>query len=297
MKPLTLLKFPSVDAVTKLVAEKVDQDLSIVLEKQSVSIVLRQAMQYAVLNGGKRFRPLLMKASADLFDISFDDLLPAAMAIELIHAYSLVHDDLPAMDNADTRRGKPSCWRQFDEVTAILVGDGLLTLAFEVMALSPLKASVVLELVTKLAKASGPNGMVGGQMLDIRQDHQNDVTLIATLQRLKTGELIAFCCEVGAVVAEQDSYVKQQLKEVGYKVGLIYQMVDDFLDKKGNAVVLGKPSQQDNNKITLIDTIGERQMLQKVYDLKEEIFRTLRPFGTKADLFKEILEWSIERKS
>lgn len=295
MKPLPLLKYSLLDEATKIVIDKTDQALNHALEKQSVSPTLGQAMHYAALNGGKRFRPLLMKASGDLFDIPFDLLLPAATAVELIHAYSLVHDDLPAMDDADTRRGKPSCWRQFDEATAILVGDGLLTLAFEVLASSSLNPSVALELVVTLAKASGPNGMVGGQMLDIKQDHQNNTDLISTLQRLKTGELIAFCCKAGAVIGSQDLLIKKQLKEVGYKVGQIYQMVDDLLDKKGNAKVLGKPSQHDTNKITLIDKMGERHTLQKIYNLKEEILTTLEPFGPKADLFKEILEWSIAR--
>ncbi|MBY0281666.1 MAG: polyprenyl synthetase family protein [Alphaproteobacteria bacterium] len=297
MKPLTSHKSSLLDERVSDVASKIDKALEAIIEKQSASAQLKQAMEYAALNGGKRFRPLLMRASGDLFDIPFDTLLPASVAVELIHAYSLVHDDLPAMDNADTRRGKPSCWCQFDEATAILVGDGLLTLAFEVISSSSLPPSIALELVTKLAKASGPNGMVAGQMLDMNQDHHDDVSLITALQRLKTGELIAFCCEAGAIIGSADPFVKKQLKDVGYKIGLIYQMVDDLLDKKGDANTLGKPSQHDSNKITLVDKMGEGQTLQKIENLKEEIFLALKPFGSKADLFREIIMWSIERKS
>ncbi|MBY0461899.1 MAG: polyprenyl synthetase family protein [Alphaproteobacteria bacterium] len=297
MKPLTSLKFSLLEERTKGVVDKVDNALDVVIEKQFASVQLRRAMQYAALNGGKRFRPLLMMAAGDLFDISFETLLPVSTAAELIHAYSLVHDDLPAMDNADTRRGKPSCWRQFDEATAILVGDGLLTLAFEVIASSSLSPAIALELVTKLAKASGPNGMVGGQMLDMSQDHQGDLSLITTLQRLKTGELIAFCCEAGAIMGTSDPFIKKQIKEVGYKIGLIYQMVDDLLDKKGEVNTLGKPSQQDGNKITLVDKMGEEQTIQKINDVKENIFLVLKPFGPKADLFREIITWAVERKS
>jgi farnesyl diphosphate synthase len=296
LKPLTSRKFSLFDEATHDVLGKVDKALKAVIEKQSASVQLQEAMYYAALNGGKRFRPLLMMGSASLFDLSFETFLPIATAVELIHAYSLVHDDLPAMDNADIRRGKPSCWRQYSEATAILVGDGLLTLAFELIASSSLNPTIALELVTKLAKASGPNGMVGGQMLDIAQDHHDDFSSITTLQRLKTGELIAFCCEAGAIMGEQDPFIRKQLKEVGYKIGLIYQMVDDLLDKKGEAHILGKPSQQDGDKITLVDKMGEDQTLQKIDDLKEEAFSILKPFGPKADMFKEIIKRSIERK-
>jgi len=254
-------------------------------------------MKYAALNGGKRFRPLLIRASGNLFDIPFQTLLPIAVATELIHAYSLVHDDLPPMDNADMRRSKPSCWRQFDEATAILVGDALLTLAFEVLASSSLRPEISLELVAKLARASGPNGMVGGQMLDIDQNHQNELESIRNLQRLKTGELIAFCAEAGAIIAEAENSLKQSLKEVGYKIGLIYQMVDDLLDQKGSIKNLGKPVQQDINKKTLIDVMGTDQVLSMIRLQRKAVDVVLTPFGQKADLFKDLLDWSCERES
>lgn len=295
LKPLVQPKVSLFDEAAGVITDNVDKALSLVLEKQFASLTLQEAMKYAALNGGKRFRPLLIMASGALFDVSFETLLPVGTAVELIHAYSLVHDDLPAMDNAHTRRGKPSCWRQYDEATAILVGDGLLTLAFEVISSSSLPPSIALELVTKLAKASGPSGMVAGQMLDIRQEHNNDLNLIINLQRLKTGDLIAFCCEAGAIMAGQDPFIKKQLKEVGYKTGLIYQMMDDLLDKKGEAHVLGKPSQNDNNKITLVDEMDEERFFQKIHLLKQEISKALASFDARADLFKEILEWSIRR--
>ena len=290
-------KFPFLTDLALLTASEVDAALCSLINNQSEAPSLREAMKYAALNGGKRFRPLLIRASGNLFDIPFQTLLPIAVAAELIHAYSLVHDDLPPMDNADMRRGKASCWRQFDEATAILVGDALLTLAFEVLASSFFRPEISLELIAKLAKASGPKGMVGGQMLDIDQNHKNELDSIKTLQRLKTGELIAFCAEAGAIVAEAEKSLKQSLKEAGYKIGLIYQVVDDLLDQEGLAKNLGKPVQQDINKKTLIDVMGIDQALSMIHLQMREVEVVLSPFGGKADLFKDLLDWSCERES
>lgn len=295
LKISTLPKSFLLKAAADVVVEKLDQSLKDLIEKQSTSIRLREAMLYAVLDGGKRFRPLLIKASGDLFGIAFEVLLPIAISVELVHAYSLVHDDLPAMDNADTRRGKPSCWRQFDEATAILAGDALLTLAFEQLSSFSLDPVVVLEIITKFSKAIGPQGMVGGQMLDITQDHHNNPNLINRLQQLKTGELIAFCCEVGAIVGHQHPSLKNQLKDVGYKMGLIYQIIDDLLDKKAEADLIGKPCRHDINKVTLVDQMGEIEIVERVNSLKQEILTVLTPFDSKADLFRDILVWSLER--
>ena len=149
-------------------------------------------MAYAVLQGGKRFRPLLTQAVAELLQVDFRQLIPVAVSVELVHAYSLVHDDLPAMDNSPLRRGQPSCWKQFDEATAILTGDALLTLAFQVLAQASYPPSVALAFVTELAKASGARGMVAGQMLDMEPKNDSTIEIIQRLENLKTGELLAF---------------------------------------------------------------------------------------------------------
>ncbi len=296
-KPLTQPKFEILDGTISFICPEIDLAVKKIIDCQTGALRLQEAMAYVTLKGGKRFRPLLIKASGDLFQIPFKTLLPIAVAVEMLHAYSLVHDDLPSMDNADMRRGLPSCWRQFDEATAILAGDALLTLAFEVLATAPLPPDVCLELVIKFAKACGANGMAAGQMLDISQDHDNQPEKIENLQKLKTGELIAFCCEIGAIVAEADSKQKEVLKEAGYKIGLIYQMTDDLLDLKGNVVNIGKPVNQDIDKVTIVSLLGVDKTGKIIESHLNEIKLALENFGSKALLFEEIIDWVIVRES
>ncbi len=296
-KLLTQPNFRFLNETISFICTEVDSILEGVIGAQTGSSRLREAMAYAVLKGGKRFRPLLIKASGDLFGVPFKTILPIAAAIEMLHAYSLVHDDLPAMDNSDTRRGQPSCWRQFGEETGILAGDALLTLAFEVLALAPLPAHICLELVTKLAKACGANGMAAGQMLDISQEHNGKLLEIERLQKLKTGELIAFCCEVGAIVTGSSPDLKEKLREMGYKLGLLYQMTDDFLDLRGNIENIGKPINQDADKITIVSLVGYDKARQMIESYRDEIRFMLIDFGKNALLFEEILEWVMTRES
>ncbi len=292
-----LLTQPNVHSLDEVISSfEIDSAIKKIIDEQTGATRLQEAMAYATLKGGKRFRPLLIKASGDLFGIPFKDLVSVAVAVEILHAYSLVHDDLPAMDDSDTRRGQPSCWRQFDEATAILAGDTLLTLAFETLASAPLSAPVCLELVTKFARACGGNGMAAGQMLDISQEHGGNLEKIEYLQKLKTGELIAFCCEVGAIVAQAGPEVKKSLKETGYKLGLIYQMTDDFLDLKGDVASIGKPTHQDLDKVTIVSLLGYDKARVMIDSYKNEIKDALVGFGSKAPLFEEIVEWVVVRE-
>src|SRR5438552_8610503 len=195
-----------------------------------------EAMRYSALAPGKRLRPFLVLASARLFGVSERGALQAAVAVELVHAYSLVHDDLPAMDNSDLRRGRPTCHKQFDEATAVLAGDGLLTLAFEVLAQSDTHGdpAVRCELVTALAQAAGSSGMVGGQMIDLIAEKRSlGIGAITRLQRLKTGALIAFTCEAGAILAKASPEVRAALRGDAHDPGLAFQIADDLLAAEG----------------------------------------------------------------
>src|SRR5579863_1958569 len=207
-----------------------------------------EAMRYASLAPGKRLRPFLVLASAHLFAVARRSALQVAAAIELVHSYSLVHDDLPAMDNSDLRRGRPTCHKAFDEATAVLAGDDLLTLAFEVLAQSDTHGdpTVRCELVQSLAQAAGAAGMVGGQMIDLIAEHQPlDIGAITRLQRLKTGALIAFACEAGAILGKAPMELRLALRGYAHELGLAFQIADDLLDVEGDASATGKPVGQD----------------------------------------------------
>ncbi|NJM31001.1 MAG: polyprenyl synthetase family protein, partial [Rhizobiales bacterium] len=207
---------------------------------------LREAMEYAVLGGGKRLRPFLVRESASLFDVPEAQALRVGAALECIHCYSLVHDDLPAMDNDDLRRGKPTTHRAFDEATAILAADALQSLAFAILSDPGTHPDPAIrsELVLKLAHAAGAEGMAGGQMLDIEAESagQSDVPAIITLQALKTGALFRFACEAGAILGRADP---APLTRYAEKIGLAFQIADDILDITSAPETLGKATQKD----------------------------------------------------
>src|SRR5207237_6095335 len=220
-----------------------------------------EAMRYSALAPGKRLRPLLVLASAHLFGVSRRSALQVAAAIEMVHAYSLIHDDLPAMDNSDLRRGRPTCHKQFDEATAVLAGDGLLTAAFGVLAHLDTHGdpAVRCELVSELAAAAGAAGMVGGQMIDLIAEHQRlDIGAITRLQRMKTGALIAFSCEAGAILAKAPGESRIALRGYAHDLGLAFQIADDLLDVEGSAAETGKPVGADAaaGKATFVSILG-----------------------------------------
>ena len=262
-----------------------------------------EAMRYAALAPGKRLRPFLVLASAKLFAVARNCSLQVAAAIELVHAYSLVHDDLPAMDNSDLRRGRPTCHKAFDDATAILAGDGLLTLAFEVLAHPDTHGdpAVRAELVVALAQAAGGHGMVGGQMIDLIAEHRPDLDIgaITRLQRLKTGALIAFACEAGAILGKAPPELRLALRGYAHDLGLAFQIADDLLDVEGSAVATGKPVGQDAaaGKATFVSILGIERARAQAELLIAQAVAHLEPLAERADLLRQAARFVVDRRT
>jgi farnesyl diphosphate synthase len=250
------------------------------------------AMRHGVLNGGKRLRPFLVMESAALFSAAGEAALRVAAALECVHCYSLIHDDLPAMDDDDLRRGQPTVHRAFDEATAILAGDALLTLAFDILAddATPLPAERRAALVLALARAAGAGGMVGGQMLDLAAEHtspgEND---IIRTQAMKTGALIRFACEAGALVAGAPAGDRERLAEFGAAIGLAFQLADDLLDLTADAGAMGKATGKDAaaGKATLASLHGEAWTRRQLGGLVDQARELLLPYGERAALLTQ----------
>ena len=284
-------------------AEAVEQllDSLIVLPDGREARVV-DAMRYSTLAGGKRLRPFLVIASADLFAVRREQSLRVAAAVEMVHTYSLVHDDLPCMDDDDLRRGKPSAHIQFDEATAVLAGDGLLTQAFEVLADEETShnAGIRAELISSLARAAGSHGMVGGQMMDLLTEHiEVDVGEITRLQQLKTGALIAFACEAGAILGKADDHERHALHAFAHDLGLAFQITDDLLDAEGSAERLGKKvgKDKDRGKATYVSLLGLDGARQQAELLAEQAATHLLPFGPRAELLRDLATFVINRRT
>jgi farnesyl diphosphate synthase len=262
---------------------------------------LAEAMRYATMGGGKRIRPFLVLSSAGLFEVAQESALRVAAAVEMLHCYSLVHDDLPAMDDSDLRRGRPTLHREFDEATAILAGDGLLTLAFEVLADPDTHgdAQVRAQLALSLARAAGANGMVGGQMLDLEaEDLELDIGAITRLQRLKTGEIIAFSCEAGAILGRASETARQALHAYAHDLGLAFQITDDLLDIEGSEATVGKSIGRDQaaGKATFVSILGVERARAQAELLARQAVRHLDFFDEKADLLRGMAGFVIARR-
>ena len=263
---------------------------------------LHEAMRYAALDGGKRLRPFLLMQSASLFGVSKRSALRTGAALELIHCYSLVHDDLPAMDDDDLRRGKPTVHKQFDEATAILAGDALLTLAFEVLSHDETHANagVRCRLVSVLAKAAGSHGMVGGQMIDLQAENKSlNIGQITRLQRLKTGELIAYACEGGAILGQASNTAHEALRGYAHDVGLAFQIADDLLDVEGRVEKVGKAVNKDEDagKATFVSILGVERARSQANRLADQAIEHLAIFDEKADLLRRAARFVVERES
>ncbi len=262
---------------------------------------LLEAMRYGSLGGGKRLRPFLVIESASLFGVGRERALNAAIALECVHCYSLIHDDLPAMDDDDMRRGRPTVHKAFDEATAILAGDALLTLAFEIIADSGThpNPAVCAELGLQLARASGAAGMVGGQMLDLEAPG-NELTEadIRKLQRMKTGALITFACEGGAILGEASEAQRIALRSYGSALGAAFQLADDLLDAEGDAAVVGKATgkDQDAGKGTLVSLLGIEKARTRLQELKEQALLALAPFKPNDEMLAHAAEFVVARK-
>ncbi|MEE4350027.1 MAG: farnesyl diphosphate synthase [Pacificimonas sp.] len=261
---------------------------------------LVEAMRYSAMAGGKRMRPLLVVAAGDLFGVDKERLLRAALAVECVHVYSLVHDDLPCMDDDDQRRGKPTVHIAFDEATAVLAGDALQALAYEILA-DPAThdaASVRAELCLALARASGPDGMAGGQMLDLAAEHEPfDLPMTTRLQRLKTGALIEFAVEAGAIMGEASEEERKTLRGYAHDLGLAFQIADDLLDVEGDEEKAGKAlgKDQEAGKATFVSLMGVDRARAQAAMLIDQAIDHLHGFGAEADLLRAVARFAVAR--
>ncbi|EKV29609.1 Octaprenyl-diphosphate synthase [Caenispirillum salinarum AK4] len=268
---------------------------------------LWQAMRYSCLNGGKRLRPFLVMTSAGLFNVSEKAALRVAAAVEMVHSYSLVHDDLPAMDDDDLRRGRPTCHVEFDEATAILAGDALLTRAFELLG-DPgahTDPAVRADLVTELAKAAGGRGMVGGQMVDLLAERDEsygrfmDVNAVTRMHQMKTGRLIGFSCLAGAILGKAAPSLRQALSSYAHDMGLAFQIVDDLLDVEGDAAEVGKTIGKDAaaGKQTFVSLLGVERARTQAEMLIQQAVAHLKPFDREADLLRDVAQFVLTRRA
>lgn len=286
------------DLATK--AQRVNEFLASYLEQIEVNDpTLHQAMQYGLLLGGKRVRPYLVYSVGEMLGVSLQQLDHIAGAVEAIHAYSLIHDDLPAMDDDALRRGQPTCHIKFDQATAILAGDALQTLAFELISDSSLPAQQQIAMVKTLARASGYRGMCGGQALDIAAtDNRVSLHELETIHRHKTGALIEAAVELGAIAANANESQRQLLATFAKNVGLAFQVHDDILDIIGDTETLGKPqgSDQAANKSTYPALLGLAQAQNKAAALIDQAITALDALSVDSQQLKEFAQFIIDRK-
>ncbi|HEX6958667.1 MAG TPA: farnesyl diphosphate synthase [Ferrovibrio sp.] len=302
------LASPDFAATMREVAAAVETELERLLPSlDDPAAKLNEAMRYACLGGGKRLRALLVIAGADLFQVPRGRSLRAAAAAEMLHAYSLVHDDLPCMDDDDLRRGRPTVHKAFDEATAVLAGDALQTEAFAVLAdpQTHPDAAVRIALTAALARASGARGMVGGQAIDLAAEQRAaagqplSFDEIRLLQSRKTGALIAFSAEAGAILGGAGQEARAVLRDYAGDIGLAFQIADDILDEEGNAAELGKAVGKDAaaGKATFVGLLGLAEAKAKARALTNSAKARLAGFGPAAGVLQELAEFVITRRS
>ena len=264
-----------------------------------------QAMHYSLSCGGKRLRPFLVYSTAKLFGVDYNASINTAMALEMLHTYSLIHDDLPAMDNDDFRRGFPTCHKKFDEATAILAGDGLLTYAFEILSSPKTSAdtNIRCQLISLLAREAGAfDGMIAGQMLDISAEKytistQNANNIISRIEEMKTGRLLHYAVEAGAILGNAPSELREKLSLYSRKIGIAFQITDDILDVEGNEHLVGKTLRKDNNqnKLTFINLYGLEKSKQMAEELINKAIQSLSAFGSNADDLRQLAQYILTR--
>ena len=263
---------------------------------------LIKPMKYGVFSGGKRFRSAIIVNVGKIFNIDYKKLIIVGAAIECVHSYSLIHDDLPAMDNDVLRRGRLATHKKFNEFTAILAANSLLTLAFEILSSKNLKLSskVKNELITSLAIYSGFSGLAGGQYFDLAFENKKiSKKKIINIQNNKTGKLFAFCCECAGIIKEQNFKKRKILKKIGLDIGLLFQITDDLIDFKGNSKIVGKPTKMDKNKgkPTLVNLLGYKKTLNFANNLKNKINKKIQNYGIKSQDLLQSVEFILDRKS
>ena len=284
--------------LARLLSDAVEPD-EIVRPKRLI-----ESMRYSSLGGGKRLRPFLVVESAAVFGVTRDSALLAGAALECIHCYSLIHDDLPAMDNSDLRRGRPTLHKAYDDATAILAGDALLTIAFDIITRDEIhrEATVRLALTRALARAAGVGGMAGGQILDLAGEGRfgdREPVDVARLQQMKTGALLRFGCIAGALLGQAPQNEYQALDDYGRALGEAFQIADDLLDVEGDATALGKPAGADAalGKTTFVTQLGIDGAKQRVRDLLARADQALSIFGARGDVLRAAARFVAERKN
>lgn len=282
-------------------ASQVDRMMDLLLPKaEDAEAPLIEAMRYSALGGGKRLRPFIVQQSARLFGVDPRCAIRVGAAVELMHCYSLIHDDLPAMDDSDLRRGRPSCHKRFDEATAILAGDALQALAFEVLTAEETHSDAVVrcKLVAALARAAGAEGMAGGQMIDLLAETQDfNIGAITRLQRMKTGEIFSFCAAAGAIMGRASDRQFHALHNYTQELGLAFQIADDLLDLEGDVEATGKPVGQDEaaGKATFVSILGTERAHAQAKLLSEQAARALDLWDESADLLREVARYIVDR--
>ena len=269
--------------------------------KQKKNSYLLEPMKYGVFSGGKRFRSAIVVNTGKIYNIDYKKLIIIGSAVECIHSYSLIHDDLPSMDNDELRRGKLSVHKKFNEFTAILAGNSLLTLAFEILSGRELNLSQNYknQLIRTLSMCSGHSGLAGGQYSDLTFENKSILKKnIINMQKKKTGELFGFCCESIAIIKGANSIKKKKLKEIGINIGLLFQIVDDLIDYKGDRVTVGKATGGDEKrgKATLVNLLGYKETINFAKNLKKKIDQKIKKYGTKANDLLDSVEFILKRE-
>jgi len=280
-------------------AKKIDRFLINFLQKQKNSLLV-VPMKYGVISGGKKIRSTIILDTGKLFKLKNNKLISICAAVECIHSYSLIHDDLPCMDNDAMRRGKPSTHRRFGESTAVLAGNSLLTLAFEIISSrkSLLTARHKNKIINLLANCSGHTGIAGGQELDLKfEKKRKKIDQIIDMQRKKTGKLFSFCMQSAAIIANKSNKEIASLGKIGEEIGLLFQLSDDFLDIKGSKKIVGKPTKKDEKKgkSTLINLLGYENALKYANNLKKKILLKLKKHGKNAKELTQTIEFILGR--
>ena len=280
-------------------AKKIDKFLIKYLKNQKQSLLIAP-MKYGVISGGKKIRSTIIFDAGKIFNISENKLINICAAVECIHSYSLIHDDLPCMDNDSVRRGKPAAHIKYGEASAVLAGSSLLTLAFEIIADKKysLNSKLKNEIISSLANCSGHTGIAGGQELDLKYENKNKkLTQVINMQKKKTGKLFNFCLYAVGVIANKSSKEKIFLSNLGEEIGLLFQLADDFLDIKGSKKLIGKSVKKDNKKgkSTILNLMGDKKAYKYAYKLKKKILRKLKKHGKKAQDLTNTIEFILGR--